>query len=431
MRRNITYSTILSGVSQNREGVFVFLVASLNSWRVNLASINLSGMLPFGEILAAVFLLFLWKSWIWKRKEVQAVMLALAYMLGFQVLSDLVNSSAFEDYSRGWAGIIMMMSNFLFFLMIFYKRPSAIIFYYLGMIVAGAIGGRYELALESDKYFGVMIAPMISPAIILLGMYFFKKSYRLMVLLFACYSILLFSQNSRGSALVFLIPCFVMIMKRKGVFANKIRFVRIAIPWMVVLYAGYCCYVYTVTEKGFAGEHSRRQFLECNNPYNPLELLVIGRTSSFLPLYAIKEKPIFGYGSWAEDKEFFNLKIADLRNNPLSFGTLTKTDHIRCHSAILGIWLWSGIGGLVSFIFLCKIFLKSVFKLISCNLSIYEPVILIMLFESIWSILFSPPVSVRMYLPQYTAFAFALLYIRNSQEKCFENAKVQYTRNRK
>ncbi len=40
------------------------------------------------------------------------------------------------------------------------------------------------------------------------------------------------------------------------------------------------------------------QLLKSSNPYNPIEILKMGRTDSLIPFYAFMDSPLVGWGYW-------------------------------------------------------------------------------------------------------------------------------------
>ena len=145
--------------------------------------------------------------------------------------------------------------------------------------------------------------------------------------------------------------------------------------------------------------------MDCDNPYNPIELLIRGRSEFFVGLVAFSDAPLFGHGAWAVDNSrvYANMIVELHGKDVIPF--LEKEFWIPAHSVLVGHGVWNGFFALLVsfclFIFLVKrgiktlanVDLKFQFILVSC------------ITDLIWNYLFSPLGHFREGLP----FAFAII----------------------
>ncbi len=138
------------------------------------------------------------------------------------------------------------------------------------------------------------------------------------------------------------------------------------------------------------------------SPYNPLELLLKGRSEWTVIPTAIAERPLFGWGSWAEDKDrrFAYMRLKQIDTADYQFIELSPDGlyYIPAHSLIGAAWVWSGLLGFVAMAW----FLGSVLTMslrLSGLASLLIPAVIFMLFLLLWNYFFSPPMLVRLNYP--------------------------------
>lgn len=90
------------------------------------------------------------------------------------------------------------------------------------------------------------------------------------------------------------------LMEHKQLIPNKKALIAASV---LLLLAGYGFYVYYVN-RVIAGEitsGNSQQLLVCKNPYNPLELLMAGRSEVWVGWQAFMDKFWLGHGAWPYD----------------------------------------------------------------------------------------------------------------------------------
>ncbi len=119
-------------------------------------------------------------------------------------------------------------------------------------------------------------------------------------------------------------------------------------------------------------------------------LIIGGRADVLAGLLAIKENPIFGYGSWPLDKQEFYVRMCELMGEKADMGYY-KSGYpgIPTHSHIVQAWVQSGFFGGMFWIYAIYILLLSFYKpmLHESQLRLWATTVAM---NTIWSVLFSP-----------------------------------------
>ena len=116
-----------------------------------------------------------------------------------------------------------------------------------------------------------------------------------------------------------------------------------------------------------------------------------GRRDFLVSLYAGCHSPIFGYGSYAEDEENFKEQVICKIENPenawkyLGHGSRM----LKGHSYILGAWVYSGVLGLVFWMYVLVMIVRFLWARIR-QLNEMSVFYLLLSGFMIWNILFSP-----------------------------------------
>ena len=193
---------------------------------------------------------------------------------------------------------------------------------------------------------------------------------------------------------------------------NKLFFTTCLLVFSIIPYILYTNYVSQVLSKNFGGNHSLSQLTKVANPYNPFEVLYSGRIGLAIAGYAIKDKPLLGHGSWAQDKDAKYSRITSV----LTGGKLKIKKIIPSHSIIIGAWLNMGIFGFIISLYLFYTFVKLFFRVyLRIANNKYLPIIIILSVEMMWHFLFSPFGQIKNTFP----IIVSLLIIMNS--KYFNN----------
>ena len=137
-----------------------------------------------------------------------------------------------------------------------------------------------------------------------------------------------------------------------------------------------------------------------------------------IPL-AVAERPFFGWGSWAVDKD---LKFTFLRAEILNFENVYNTEYdnskfyIPAHSLIGSVWIWSGFLGFLVIIWFLRIIWVNSLRLLESR-SPFLPVMIFLILNVFWHYFFSPPMLVRLNYPVTLAALIVLTKINSKNRK--------------
>lgn len=147
-------------------------------------------------------------------------------------------------------------------------------------------------------------------------------------------------------------------------------------------------YVPNVLNGNISGGNST-QLLKAKDPYNPLYLLMVGRSDAVTPFIAFFDKPILGWGYNTKDPDNKYHRInASFQQNKFDIERV-KSDNIPGHS-IWGFYSCSyGILAFIIFILLMKFVIRLYSQILKHpdNMAIYASYLLFVL---LWSLLFNP-----------------------------------------
>lgn len=189
---------------------------------------------------------------------------------------------------------------------------------------------------------------------------------------------------------------------------NKIRIPqlkkRLLTIFTCILLLYECVYVPMVMTGNIKAGNTE-QLLKSSNPYNPIEILKMGRTDSLIPFYAFMDSPLVGWGYMATDvdhkyaKMLFNMRGGDDKHYEK---IINHYKNIPGHSVLFYFACAFGIGALICIFLLWYKSAKYTFYSLMCN-DRYQLYRIFCLMNITWHLLFSPLPHFK-YLPAYMAF---------------------------
>jgi len=328
-------------------------------------------------------------------------------------ISDAVNGTALFDFARNMATPLIGGATLVFALAALSRKPSALLTFLAATTIAKAILGdatygdvfadeAYSLAsIEADtNFFKVRIDPFLTPALLLGSWWLGRRSLMFAAVLLLAASIGYFILDDRAIGLIFFLSALVLAGVRLG-FRPRLGHVAFAgLVAMLVGYGAYAAYTsYTLNSNPYG--HNGKQMQRMENPYNPFELLLQGRSEWLFIPSAIAERPFFGWGSWAEDTDhrftYLRLQHTDTAKY-FQRSWLTQKAYIPAHSLIGAAWVWSGMLGFAAMLWLLHSIWRMLLKLPKPNTPLLVPVTFFAI-ATIWHFLFSPPQHVRLTFP--------------------------------
>lgn len=353
-------------------------------------SIPLIGKLTGSEVIALIYFPYVrFLNLLSSNKELRTVLSTLTLLLIVQLFSDFYNVNDYKSLIKGASTIVFCMISIVFLFTNLERSYSNIYVYLLFLFIVHLIFGSSSVEQENSNYFKVRFVPFLSP-LVLLTCYFFynNKLTKYVNLVFILYGFLCMSLDARSTGLVFILSAAMLYIRSKKFNFTIYKFLLSSVLISIVLYLLYYLYIDLVLAGQIGGYNSSIQLKRLNNPYNPFELLYIGRIDFFVLLQAGLDSFWVGHGSWAED---VGGKYAYLTSSLLNSEFVTESGLIRAHSVILGYFAYSGIfGGLLTFFLLLYLLFKSYKLYILNHLIPTLPLVIVLTMELAWNFLFSP-----------------------------------------
>ena len=269
-------------------------------------------IVPFvGEVTGSFILIVLtmpfWLSQIDQNDKIVkwALKLFLCLLL-VQFITELFHDrNMILDKVKGIAVTITGIVHFFFFYTIYSKDIKTIQWYVLGLILSPYLfPSEFQQNLDSGyseenvTYFKFFVVPAITNVLMLLTL-FIKKQYwhKTIALTMTYLGALFIVMGARSGGLTLFIVGGIYIY----VSNNKIRIPqlkkRLLTIFTCTLLLYECVYVPMVMTGNIKAGNTE-QLLKSSNPYNPIEILKMGRTDSLIPFYAFMDSPL-GNRCWA------------------------------------------------------------------------------------------------------------------------------------
>lgn len=372
------------------------------------ARVNVVGQLFGSEIIAILFFPYAKTRQIFRQYPVlKKISLAYFLLLLSLIFSDLVvNNTAPEDFLRGWANIIFSFFTVLFLTYYLSKNHKNIPIYLFFAAISFFIFRPEFIASEQEgqtSVFKFYYMFGVNYFILILSYFFYDKNKKATLVLLFLYSIFCLIFDARSNGVIYFISALVMTIKTFNIRLNKFRITVFASLVILFSYIGYVIYVNEVFAGKFTGNNTQ-QLRQVENPYNPISLLEVGRAEFFVVAQAAIDNPILGYGSWAKDPTG---KYAKMQAIATDSKQIDDSGLIPAHSILLTCWVWAGVLGLITIIFLYWVVYKKAFYLFYHSKSSVLIVIIPLALDQLWNFFFSPIGHLRQTAP----LIFALIIV--------------------
>lgn len=399
----------------------VFMVLFGAGWAV---SFDVGVRLYGAEIVALLGLLLIrWQTLPSRFTMLKKVLAAYALWVVAIGLSDLVNSTALFESARHMATPIIGAASLVFAVSVLSRKPSALLTFLAATAVAKALFGdaaygdtfadqslNWASIEANTNLFKVRVVPFLTPALVLLACWISGRDLRRAAVLLLLGSVGYFALDSRATGLVLFLSATLLIMINTGFKLRTDNILLGSVLGAIFGYLSYIGYVYYTFEYNPYG-HNGQQLLRLENPFNPFRLLLEGRSELLAWPIAFAERPLFGWGSWAEDPDgrFTLLRLALLDAGNSANILASDRNYIPVHSLIGVAFVWSGLLGIIATLWLLRIILSMGGRLPLLKTHLL-PAVIFLFFQVLWHYFFSPPQHVRLTFPVALA---ALIVLTN------------------
>lgn len=349
-----------------------------------------------------------WKS----SKDLRNITIAYIILLLFQVLSEYMIGNELTNSLKGVAITVVSYFHFIFLIYYLSRWKKLILILLLSQIFMRLFS---EVAVEEQTiedvihgeaaaYLKFYISPIVILIFLCLSVMLTTKKFPLLFSFLGVILVVLGARSSGGMA--FVAGLVTYMISHRLVVRNKKRFIISLAVLCVIAYSCYAYYVNQVLSGAITSGNNRQLFL-CENPYNPLELLIAGRSEMWVGWQAFMDKFWFGHGAWPYDSTGKYQRMMYAMHDELSKFTLNTHYLIPSHSVLVGSGMMNGVFAFVTMAYILYFFIKrGVLSFIHCERK-YKLVLVYYVFDLLWTAFFSPQSHFRLSMP----IAFAIIFV--------------------
>lgn len=396
----------------SNKDIFVFIIGLFS-----MIKFRLLGTFGISELMVFLSYLCINPLYAQENKQVRQLFIFLFIWLIGVIISDQVNHSGLENSLKGAFNIVFLILLIPFAYWALYDKPERMLYFWAGVAISSILGFRFQrVELMNELSADIWLVYAVKWIFLFLGGWLYYKNHRkiayVVVLSFALWTLW---HLSRNIFLTLTLTTAILIYIGKIDEGNKVYkyhlYRKRMLKIILVLFVAFICIKYTyesLAENGTLGERAKEKYeFQSKSEIG----LVSGRADFLTALYAISKKPIWGYGSYARDRDHIIRDFNTLMGLPY-FGERKGGNFVPGHSYILGAWVYAGILGLFFWIFvLKKIFIFLRYYLFNKPKLIYINLLLTSNF--LWDIFFSP-FSDRL---NFVFYILVIIIISNEDER--------------
>ena len=373
-----------------KKDIFVFVIGLLA-----MVKVRILGTFAIAEIMAFIATPFIASSLYKNNKNARRLLkYGILWLVGV-LIADFVNETPIQDALKGIFNVIFLLMLIPFVYWSLYDKPQRFMFYYAGFAISSLYNyynqkiPTLETEFEREVWF---VYAIYSLFIFISGILYYYDKRRIsyfVTIVFGLWSLFNSSRNIFLCQSLAVVILFYIDKIHESNFYNKILIYKKKTSQLIImLLLGFVAIVNiyeTMAANGTLGERVYEKYIA--QKYSK-DGLASGRSDAFQSLYAISLNPLFGYGSYAKDKDGiireYNIKRNIIVSNKEDEGMLPG------HSYILGAWVYAGIFGFIFFAFVLKFILMCISKGVLLYNQQLTGIGMYTLVSMVWNILFSP-----------------------------------------
>lgn len=381
---------------------------------------NLVGSISVSELFLVAYFVSLAfkKKKLLKIQEYKRVVLLYVGLLVAQILSEIVVGNDLSNAMKGISVTIVSFLHFTFLCRLFLKDRSLVVWILIGMVLQTflfpSFTGEMSEALEGEdaKYLKFVVAPALYSLLLAISCLRHRFSMPYVFMFVGLFFIVAGARSGGGTVL--LTGVIAWFFMRKKALTLKTFYTYSAVI-LLVSYSMYVVYVNNVLS-GKISSGNTEQLFRAENPYNPINLLMVGRSETFVGWVAFMDKPIFGHGAWAKDVGLkYHMLQSQISGGKYNVANIL-TDVIPTHSVLIGTGTMNGVFAFLFMLGILVVFFKRGVRLMISGSDRYTFIIIGFCIMLLWTALFSPLSHFRFTLPLYFAFIF-VSYIQIKKNK--------------
>jgi len=350
-------------------------------------SIPFIGTLYFSQILiilSAIFF-FIKKKIIFDNKIKSILFLSFLWILSAS-LSDLLNQNSFNNFARGFSKIIITSLSFY----VFYCINKNINYGLIKIIAWIAVFKIVFVLIHTNSLENILFywkMGLGTSLIILINLYFIsnKRIKPLAIIMMSIAFLSLYFQTRYLFLICFSSSVLTLLIKNKVISSYnffKLFFVVFSLTLVsIILYQILLKFNFLPTTLIV-----KNTFQDGKYTY-----LLGGRPEIISSLKAIKDAPLLGHGSWAQNC-YYNTYLENFlyqNNYAYNYDDLDKNCQIKGHSVILESWFNHGILGFIFWVYILNNLIKNIKENITYKNKLF-PLLIFITFLIIWDLFLSP-----------------------------------------
>lgn len=330
-------------------------------------------------------------------------------LFSFQLLSEIIVGNEFSNILKGLAVTALSYMKLMCLWPLVKKCRHRITWLFICMSISGLIDIQFlsdeEFVMDSSlegaglSIFKLKIAPLVGELLVVCSLLLPQRN--LIALLSSILGAGCAVLGARSTGLmIFLTGAIVFVINQMSKSINRLQVILWSCLSCIIGYGLFVLYVSAVLNGTIVGGNSKKQFANVENPYNPLYILLSGRSESPASLSAIKDSPFVGFGAWTKDprNKYHKIKAKYQGNRFVIYKN--HTDVIPSHSVVLGTGVNEGVISMLFMIMILWTFIsKGLNALYKDNK--YNYLLLFCVMQLVWHGLFSPVSHFRNEFPVY------------------------------
>lgn len=327
----------------------------------------------------------------------------------FQSLSELIVGNELSNALKGLAVTALSYVKLMCLWPLVKKDRERITWLFVCMVISGFFNFQFmtdtefqlDSLIEGIEYsiFKFKIAPLFGELLVVYSL--LTKKRNLVPILSLIIGAMCAVLGARSTGLmIFLSGVIVFAINHMDRTITKGQVIAWSIVGTVFGYVAFVLYVTAVLNGAIVGGNSKEQFATVKNPYNPMMILLAGRSESPSSLAAISDRPLTGFGAWAKDPNFKYHKIKAEYQRVIFNESTVMTDGIPAHSVILGTGVNNGIFAMICMFLILWSFISLGTKSLYRS-NRYNYIVVFCLMQLLWNGLFSPISHFRNEFPIY------------------------------
>lgn len=393
----------MNSVKLDKKNVFLFCVGLFS-----ITQIRVIGALPLCEIVTipiGLLLFFKLPQYFGNNRFRNIVLLGLFWFLGAYI-SDVYNGTITNDILKGLGTIAFFVTNLVFSYWALKDNHYRIIWFLTGAFLSSFLQLFMFTSISLQQQmvengltgvWEVWSVYFISPVVLIFAFYYYESHRKLVIALIFFYAVYCIFNMSRNQFLIYSLVGLLLItfgsvksykeglIKQRFLQSRSLRYLFLIFLGLFVVKGSY----EYLAGQGYLGEGAYRKYVM--QKVDSKLGLASGRKEFWMGLYAVKDSPILGFGSFAKDNSNYALKFLQKfdPDNLIAINSFRYETDIPAHSHIVCAWVWHGLSGLIFWSYIVYLIFLFLWKyLMKDPLLIAFSILMSFLF--LWNIFFSP-----------------------------------------